>query len=90
MKKDTTEPRSLHWLRQELKAARQWHNKAVLVNIEDAIFTRLAEAEELLTVAAGLFTELSENKTNWLFTHQTEIVDARWALHNAINDRPFA
>jgi len=90
MQNDSIEPRSLHWLRQELKAARQRHNMAILVNVEDAIFTRLAEAEELLTVAAGLFAELSEDKTNWLFTHQMEIVDARWALHNTINDRLLA
>lgn len=90
MSKDITEPRSLHWLRQEFKAARQRHNESGTVNVEDAIFTRLAEAEELLTVVTGLFTELSENKNNWLFAHQTDIIDARWVLHNVINDRPFA
>lgn len=60
-----------------------------LVNVEDAIFTRLVEAEELLIVATGLFTELSEDKGNWLFNHQSAIADARWALRNVIDDRKF-
>jgi hypothetical protein len=61
----------------------------VTVNVEDAIFTRLVQAEELLTVAVGLFTELSENKANWLFRYQADIVDARWALREVLSDRAF-
>lgn len=61
----------------------------VTVNVEDAIFTRLVEAEELLAVAVGLFTELAEDKGNWLFNFKDDIVSARWALRNLINDRKF-
>ena len=86
MEKDTTNARSLHALREEFRKAREgkW---AVTVNVEDAIFTRLIEAEELLTVAVGLFSELSADKDNWLFGHYGNIIDARWALHNVIHDR---
>jgi len=86
VEKDTTNARSLHALREEFRKAREG-KRAVLVNVEDVIFTRLIEAEELLIVAMGLFTELSETKDNWLWRHETEIVGARWALHNVINDR---
>jgi len=54
--------------------------------MEDAVVTRLIEAEELLTVATGLFAELSGDKDNWLW-RRDEITDAKWALHNVINDR---
>lgn len=94
MKNLTTKPYpehlSLQALREEAKKARLAKEaaEAVTVNIEDAIFTRIIEAEELLTVAVGLFTELAENKNNWLFNYQSEIVDARWVLHNIVHDRP--
>ncbi|MDP1808678.1 MAG: hypothetical protein Q8L35_03980 [Actinomycetota bacterium] len=83
----STKPRSLHWLREEARAARRRHRAAVTVNVEDAIFARLVEAEELLIVAIGLFTELAEDEANWLFSHQADIGDARWALRSAIDDR---
>ena len=86
MNKHTTEAGELHALREEFRKARL-AKQAVLVNVEDAIFTRLIEAVELLTVAMGLFTELAENKSNWLFSHQDEIAEARWALHNMIHER---
>jgi hypothetical protein len=35
----------------------------------------------------GLFTELAENKANWLFGFQNDIADARWTLHNVVHDR---
>lgn len=89
MDDDTTNARSLHALREEFRKARQ-AKRAVTVNVEDAIFTRLVEAEELLTVATGLFTELAENRDNWLFNYRDDITDARWTLHNAIHDRTFA
>ena len=88
MDKDTTNAHSLHALREEFRKARL-AKQAVMVNVEDAIFTRLIEAEELLAVAIGLFTELAENKNNWLFNYQNEITEARWALHNTIHDRSF-
>ena len=88
MKNHTTESDKLHSLREEVKKAR--HGKrAVTVNIEDAIFTRLVEAEELLTVVTGLFTELAEDRDNRLFNFKDDITDARWTLHNAIHDRKF-
>ena len=91
MKKDTTNPHSLHARREEFRKARLAKQaETVTVNVEDAIFTRLIEAEELLTVAMGLFTELAENETNWLFGFQDDIADARWTLHNAIHYRKFA
>jgi len=89
MNDDTTNACSLHTLREEFRKARL-AKQAVTINVEDAIFTRLIEAEELLTVATGLFTELAENKNNWLFNFQEDISDARWALHNVIHDRSFA
>lgn len=60
---------------------------AVTVNVKDAIFTWLIESEELLTVVSGLFTELAEDKENWFWRHQDEIIDARRALRNIVNDR---
>lgn len=90
MEKDTTNPSSLHALREEFRKARLAKQaQAVTINVEDAIFTRIIEAEELLTVAMGLFTELAENKANWLFKFEADIDDARWALHNVVHDRPF-
>lgn len=86
--KDSTNAGSLHALREEFRKARL-AKQAVMVNVEDAIFTRLIEAEALLAVAMGLFTELAENENNWLFKHEDEIAEARWALHNAIHDRMF-
>ncbi|HEB12940.1 MAG TPA: hypothetical protein ENI11_04615 [Actinobacteria bacterium] len=91
MQKDITNPGSLHAIRKEFQKARLAKQSLVAtINIEDAIFTRIIEAEELLTVAIGLFTELAENKDNWLFKFQDDINDARWTLHNLIHDRPFA
>ena len=91
MDKDITNSRSLHALREEFRKARLAKQAmAITVNVEDAIFARVVEAEELLTVAMGLFTELAENKNNWLFRFQDEIADARWTLHNLVHDRPFA
>ena len=87
--KDSTNPSSLHALREEFRNARL-AKQAVTVNVEDAIFTRLIDAEELLAVALGLFTELAKDKNNWLFNHEDEIAEARWALHSAIHDRKFA
>lgn len=58
-----------------------------MINVEQSIFTRIIEAEELLTVAMGLFAELAENKNNWLFRHEDEIAEARWSLHNMIHER---
>jgi hypothetical protein len=63
--------------------------RPVTVSVEDAIFTRLIQAEELLTVAVGLFNELSENKANWLFRYQADIVDASRALREVLSDRSF-
>jgi len=83
---DSTNASSLHALREEFRKARE-AKRAVTVNVEDAIFTRLVEAEELLVVAMGLFTELAEDEANWLFSHQAGIGDARWALRSAIDDR---
>jgi len=88
VEKDTTNARSLHALREEFRKAREG-KRAVLVNVEDAIFTRIIEAEELLIVATGLFIELSETKDNWLWRHEAKIVGARWALHDVIHDRSF-
>ena len=90
IKEDSTNPGSLHALREELRKARQAKGAPVTINVEDAIFTRIIEAEELLTVALGLFAELAENKNNWLFNFQNDITDARWTLHNLVHDRPFA
>lgn len=91
MSKDTTNAHSLHALREEFRKARlAKQSVAVTVNVEDAIFTRIIEAEELLTIAMGLFTELSENRDNWLFNFQDDIAEARWALHNLVHDRPSA
>ena len=91
MSKDSTNCRSLHALREELRKARLTKQSvSVTVNVEDAIFTRVVEAEELLTVAMGLFSELAENKDNWLFNFQDDITNARWTLHNLVHDRPFA
>ena len=73
-------------MREEFRKAGEG-KRAVTVNVEDAIFTRLVEAEELLIVATGLFTELAEDEANWLFKHHGDIMDARWALHNVIHDR---
>ena len=89
MSKDSTNPHSLHALREEFRKARLAKQASVMVNVEDAIFTRIIEAEELLTVAIGLFTELAENQNNWLFKFQGDITDARWTLHNLIHDRSF-
>lgn len=89
MENDSINPCSLHALRQEIRKARlSGQATAVTINVEDAIFGRIAEAEELLTVAMGLFAELSENKNNWLFNFEADITDARWALHNIVHDRP--
>ena len=87
MEKDTTNPRSLHALREEFRKARLAKQEPITINVEDAIFTRIIEAEELLTVATGLFTELAENKSNWLLSFQNDIADARWALHNLAHNR---
>lgn len=94
----TTKPypdhRALQALRQEAgaahrrKAVAEEVRFAVTCNIEDAIFSRLCEAEELLTVATGLFAELAAVESNWLFDHQQEITDARGALREIIDDRP--
>ena len=89
MEKDTRNARSLHALREEFRKAREGR-RAVTINVEDAIFTRLVEADELLTVAVGLFTELAEDNANWLFKHQEGIVEARWALRDVIDDRKLA
>jgi len=90
MSKDSINPHSLHALREEFRKAREAKQASVIVNVEDAIFTRIIEAEELLTVAMGLFTELTENQNNWLFKFQNEIADVRWTLHNLIHDRSLA
>jgi hypothetical protein len=89
MQEDTTKPYPIHSLRHEARMARLAGRRPVTVNVDDAIFTRLVQAEELLTVAVGLFIELSENKANWLFRYQADISDARWALREVLSDRSF-
>ena len=89
MDKHTIEAAQFHALREELRKVRL-AKQAVTINVEDAIFTRLIEAEELLAVAMGLFTELAENKNNWLFSHEDAISEARWALHNMIHERSYS
>lgn len=82
---DTTNASSLHALREEIRKARDGR-RPVTVNVEDAIFARLVEAEALLAVAAGLFTELSEDKANWLWRHRDGIMGARWTLRRVVDD----
>ena len=61
--------------------------QALTITVEDAIFSRLVDADESLTVALGLFADLADDKDNRLFKYHDEIVSARRALTEIISDR---
>jgi len=61
--------------------------QALTITVQDAIFSRLVDADQSLTVALGLFADLADDKENWLFKYRDEIIGARQALTEIITER---
>ena len=92
MEKDSTNPGSLHALRQEFRAARHRQIAAMqaqrpTVYVEDIIIDRLYEAEANLSLAIGLFKELADDEQSPYLSYKSKLCEALEIVRDALHLR---